>query len=77
MEKLTTEDAKTNADPETLKEIVELKKELETIKLKDKEERKESTEKVEKEVAVIKLSTIFIQSILVDIVTGVFSFDSH
>ncbi len=58
VEKLTTEDAKTNADPETLKEIVELKKELETIKLKDKEERKESTEKVEKEVAVIKKETI-------------------
>jgi len=53
VEKLTTEDAKT-ADPETMKEMVELKKELETIKLKDKEERKESIEKVEKEVAVLK-----------------------
>lgn len=52
VEKLTTEDAKT-ADPETMKEMVELKKELETIKLKDKEERRESTERVERQVAVL------------------------
>ena len=54
VEKLTNEEAKTNADPEVQKELVELKKELETIKLKDKEERKESTEVVSKEVAVIR-----------------------
>ncbi len=54
IEKLTTEEAKTNADPETLKEIVELKKELETIKLKDKEERQTSAETVAREVAVIR-----------------------
>ncbi|MBK8398859.1 MAG: hypothetical protein IPL26_26875 [Leptospiraceae bacterium] len=54
VEKLTKEESTTNADPETLKEIQELKEELKSITLKDKEERKESTEKVEKEVAVIR-----------------------
>lgn len=48
VEKLTKEESTTNADPETLKEIQELKEELKSITLKDKEERKESTEKVEK-----------------------------
>ena len=53
VEKLTN-DSQTNADPEVAQEFQELKKELETIKLKETEERKESTEKVEKEVAVIR-----------------------
>ena len=52
VEKLTN-DSQTNADPEVAQEFQELKKELETIKLKETEERKESTEKVEKEVEVI------------------------
>ncbi len=58
IEKLTNEEAKNTADPEVQKELVELKKELESIKLKDKEERKESTDKVEKEVAIIKNEAI-------------------
>ncbi len=58
VEKLTNEDAKTTADPETMKEIVELKKELESIKLKDKEERKESTDTVSREVAVIRSEAV-------------------
>ncbi len=53
VEKLTN-DSQTNADPEVAQEFQELKKELETINLKETEERKESTEKVEKEVAVIR-----------------------
>ncbi|MBP7283547.1 MAG: hypothetical protein KBA66_18320 [Leptospiraceae bacterium] len=54
VEKLTKEDPSVAADPETAKEIAELKEELKSIIIKDKEERKESTEKVEKEVAVIR-----------------------
>lgn len=41
-------------DKDSAKEFEELKKELETIKLTEKEERKESTTKIEKEVAVIR-----------------------
>lgn len=54
VEKLTNQTETVNADPEIAQEIQELKKELETIKLKETEERKESIEKVEKEVAVIR-----------------------
>lgn len=53
VEKLSKSESAGN-DKEAIKEFEELKKELETIKVVEKEERKETTTKIEKEVAVIR-----------------------
>ncbi len=53
VEKLTKGEV-TGNDKAALKEFEELKKELQTIKIADKEERKESTLKIEKEVVAIR-----------------------